>query len=169
MKKGEKTTVTALVRQSGLNGRDVEIELLARRLGTLEGAAQGAQFEQVAPSVVVTLDAESVSAEILYEPQVTGRRSPSNIGAAYFDDLFWDGRATSTFTDPQTGLVSVQSGGALESQSLGPILSFVEMADTGRTWNDVVTKLARVEPLALATDLTPDLVATLAISGVPGL
>ena len=96
--------------------------------------------------------------------QVTGRRSPTNIGSAFFDELFWDGRATSQFIDPETGLVSIPSGGALESQSLGPILSFVEMADEGRTWNDVRDKLESVEPLALATDLNPDLVAALAAS-----
>jgi len=73
LKKGEKTTVTALLRQSGLTGRDVEVELLARRLGTLEGAAEGERFERVAPSAVARLDSDSVSADIVYEPQLTGR------------------------------------------------------------------------------------------------
>ncbi|WP_419190497.1 cytochrome-c peroxidase [Saltatorellus ferox] len=99
-----------------------------------------------------------------FDAQVTGRRAPTMIGAAFFDDLFWDGRATSTFVDPQTGLVSIPSGGALESQSLGPIVSFVEMADEGRTWDDVIQKLEDVRPLALAEDLNPDLVAALAAS-----
>ncbi len=99
-----------------------------------------------------------------FEAQVTGRRSPTNIGSAFFDELFWDGRATSEFVDPETGLVSIASGGALESQSLGPIISFVEMADEGRTWDDVRTKLENAKPLALATDLNPDLVAALAAS-----
>ncbi|MEZ6017541.1 MAG: cytochrome c peroxidase [Planctomycetota bacterium] len=95
--------------------------------------------------------------------QVTPRRSPSNIGAAFFDDLFWDGRATSTFVDPLTGATEIAQGGALESQSLGPILSSVEMAGAGRSWSDVTEKLARVRPLALATDLNPDLVGALAL------
>jgi cytochrome c peroxidase len=99
-----------------------------------------------------------------FDAQVTGRRSPTNIGAAFFDELFWDGRATSEFVDPETGLVSIPSGGALETQSLGPILSFVEMADEGRTWDEVRAKLEAVQPLALATDLNPDLVAALAAS-----
>ena len=73
LKKGERTSITALLRQSGLDGHDVEVELLARRLGTLEGAAEGEQFERVAPAKTVRLDAESVTAEITYEPQVTGR------------------------------------------------------------------------------------------------
>ena len=73
LKKGEKTSVTALLRQSGMNGRDVEVELLARRLGTIEGAVEGEQFERVAPSQTVRLDAENVDAEITYTPQMTGR------------------------------------------------------------------------------------------------
>lgn len=99
-----------------------------------------------------------------FSPQVTGRRSPTNIGAAFFDELFWDGRAGTTFVDPETGLVSIPSGGALETQSVGPILSFVEMADEGRTWDDVRSKLERVTPLALATNLNPDIVAALALN-----
>jgi len=73
MKKGEKTTVTALLRQSGLNGREVEVELLVRRLGTIEGSVQGEQFERVAQSSVVRMDTETVTTEIPYIPQITGR------------------------------------------------------------------------------------------------
>jgi len=73
LKKGEKTTITALLRQSGLDGHDVGVELLSRRLGTIEGTVEGEQFERVAPVETVRLDAESVTAEITYEPQVTGR------------------------------------------------------------------------------------------------
>jgi len=73
LKKGEKTTVKAILSQSGLNGRDVEVELLARRLGTLEGSVEGEQFEIVASSKVVRLDSEKVTAEISYEPRGTGR------------------------------------------------------------------------------------------------
>jgi hypothetical protein len=73
LKKGEKTTVTALLRQSGLDGQEVEVELLARRLGTMEGSAEGEQFESVASAVRVRLDAESVTANITYQPRLTGR------------------------------------------------------------------------------------------------
>jgi cytochrome c peroxidase len=99
-----------------------------------------------------------------FSPQVTGRRAPSTIGAAFFDELFWDGRAGTTFINPESGQVSIQSGGALESQAVGPILSFVEMADEGRTWADVRGKLEQVQPLALAANLNPDLVAALAVN-----
>lgn len=95
--------------------------------------------------------------------QVTPRRSPTNIGAAFFAELFWDGRAGGAFVDPLTGATLIPQGAALETQSLGPILSSVEMAGAGRTWADVIRKLARVRPLALATDLTPDLAAALVV------
>lgn len=97
-----------------------------------------------------------------FEPQVTERLASSPIGAAHFQDLFWDGRARSEFIDPETGQVSIPNGGALESQALVPILTSTEMGDIGRTWDDVRNKLESVRPLALAWNLTADLqIATL--------
>lgn len=96
--------------------------------------------------------------------QVTPRWSPTNVGAAAHHELFWDGRADSTFVDPETGLVAIQNGGALESQALGPIMNPVEMGKEGRTWAEVTQKLQAVVPLALATALTPDMVAALQLS-----
>lgn len=95
--------------------------------------------------------------------QSTGRNTPSMIAAAYFQDLFWDGRATSEFLDPVTGVVVIPQGGALESQSLDPIISDVEMADEGRTWPAITAKVAGMRPMALATNLTPDMTAALAV------
>ncbi|MAE64318.1 MAG: hypothetical protein CMJ18_08590 [Phycisphaeraceae bacterium] len=97
------------------------------------------------------------SADFGLSRQVTGRRAPDFTGAAYHDNIFWDGRATSEFTDPQTGLVSIASGGALESQAVGPILADTEMAHEGRTWADVTTKLAEATPLKLASNVPPDM------------
>lgn len=94
--------------------------------------------------------------------QVTPRLANPTIGAAWHSLLFWDGRATSAFTDPESGQVLIPFGGALESQSLAPILSPVEMGQTGRDWNDVRTRLATVQPLALATNLPADVQAALA-------
>jgi cytochrome c peroxidase len=94
-------------------------------------------------------------------PQVTGRTANTTLGAGHHNDLFWDLRATSEFTDPETNQVLIPFGGALESQALAPILSFVEMAGEGRTWQDVRQKLQSVRPLALATNLTPDIQAAL--------
>jgi len=73
LKKGEEASITVLLRQSGLNGRDADVELRARRLGTMEGAAEGERFERVAPIKVVPLDDKTVKAVITYKPQATGR------------------------------------------------------------------------------------------------
>src|SRR5262245_11983845 len=89
--------------------------------------------------------------------QVTGRTAPTNIGAAFHGELFWDGRAGTVFVDPETGTTAIAVGGALESQAVGPILSPVEMGHDGRTWSDVRNKLQQVRPLRLASNLTPDL------------
>ncbi len=95
-------------------------------------------------------------------PQVTGRAANSMINAAYAPNLFWDGRATSQFTDPQTGAVAIASGGALESQSVMPPMDGVEMAHAGYDWARLSAKLGRVNPLDLATNLQADVAAALA-------
>ena len=94
--------------------------------------------------------------------QVTGRKAPPTINAVYFNDIFWDGRATTAYTDPQTGLVEIGYLGALESQAAGPPGSDVEMAPVGQTWDRIVAKLAVVKPLALATNLPSDMADFLA-------
>ena len=94
--------------------------------------------------------------------QVTSRAALSVIGAAYAPEVFADGRAGGSFVDPDTGSVTIPSGGALENQALHPILSPVEMAREGRTWLDVRNKLQRSLPLRDATDLPPDLDAVVA-------
>ena len=95
-------------------------------------------------------------------PQVTARASLTVINAAYAPELFADGRAVTTFVNPESGAVSILSGGALENQALGPILSPVEMARQGRAWTDVRAKLGRSLPLRDATDLPADLAALVA-------
>ncbi|MEM1072089.1 MAG: cytochrome c peroxidase [Planctomycetota bacterium] len=93
--------------------------------------------------------------------QVTGRSAPTMINAAYAFDLFWDGRATGQFTDPETGSVAIAFEGALESQAVGPPLSDVEMGHPGRDWAMISSKLASARPLALATDLPLDVEAAI--------
>ncbi|MEM9383047.1 MAG: cytochrome c peroxidase [Planctomycetota bacterium] len=95
--------------------------------------------------------------------QVTGRYAPSPITAGYFDELFWDGRADDKFVDPDGGALLIPSGGALETQSLGPLLSDVEMADAGRGFPALTERIASVRPLALATDLPPDVQSALSV------
>lgn len=96
------------------------------------------------------------------QPQVTGRAANSPINAAYFTDLFWEGRARSHFTDPETGETVIASGGALESQAVGPPVNHVEMGHDGVDWPGIAAKLATVRPLELASNLPPDIAARLA-------
>jgi len=97
-----------------------------------------------------------------FNPQVTRRAANAAVGAAYSPELFWDGRAQTTFADPQSGTVSIAIGGALENQATAPILSAVEMGRDQRSWADVAAKLAISEPLGYATKLPPDVLPTLA-------
>ncbi len=97
--------------------------------------------------------------------QVTSRSAnPVSSAALVAPELFWDGRATSQFLNPETGLVSIAAGGALESQAVGPILSSVEMAHVGRTWDDVRDKLQGATPMSLATYLPTDMSDAIAIN-----
>lgn len=99
-----------------------------------------------------------------FEAQVTPRTAPNLLGAAYAPSVFWDGRAAGPFLDPVSGATLLPEGGALEIQSLVPILSAVEMAREDRTWADVVGTLARARPLALAFDVPPDMASAVAAS-----
>jgi len=83
-------------------------------------------------------------------PQVTGRKAPSAINAAYAPLLFWDGRATGTFRDPETNAIVLNVGAALESQAVGPIVSDVEMAHADRDWSQVVARVEESIPLRLS-------------------
>lgn len=91
--------------------------------------------------------------------QITSRAANPAITAMYAPDLFWDGRARTTFINPQTGVVSIPNGGGLESQAVVPILSSIEMAHDGRTWTEVVNKLNVAEPMILASNLPADVAA----------
>jgi cytochrome c peroxidase len=97
-----------------------------------------------------------------WDLQVTDRSAPRTIGAMYAPELFWDGRASSTFIDPQTQTVSIANGGALESQAVGPPLSDVEMAHEDRDWIQIANKLSASAPLRLVADVPPDVAAVLA-------
>ena len=94
--------------------------------------------------------------------QVTRRAANAAVDAAYSPELFWDGRARSTFVDPETGTTSIVNGGALENQALAPILSSVEMGRDNRTWSSVAAKLALSEPLGNATNVPADVVPLVA-------
>jgi cytochrome c peroxidase len=93
------------------------------------------------------------------DPQVTGRRAPSPINAAYQPNLFWDGRAGGAFDDPVTGQNVLAFGAALESQASGPPVSEVEMGHVGRSWTAIASDLPSLTPLALATNVPSTLAA----------
>jgi hypothetical protein len=73
--------------------------------------------------------------------------------AGLFDALFWDGRATTTFINPVTGEVVIESGGALESQAAGPPVNSAEMSCEGYSWTAIESKLAGATPLKLASQI----------------
>lgn len=109
-------------------------------------------------------DGNAIEDEVFgFGAQVTGRAAPSFFANLHAPQSFWDGRADATFTDPlNPASVLLADDAALESQAVGPILSSVEMASDGRTWDDVVAKLARVRPLRYADDVPADLAAAIA-------
>ncbi len=96
------------------------------------------------------------------DAQRTGRKTPSMIDAAFYTDIFWDGRARSEFRNPVTNVIEIVTGGALESQSVAPPTSDVEMAHESRTWAQIEDKISKVAPLRLATNLPADIIAALA-------
>jgi len=92
-----------------------------------------------------------------FREQVTGRKSRSYVDAGFPNSLFWDGRATSTFTDPIGGGVVLQNGAALESQAAGPPVSAAEMGHTTRNWIDVAVQISVSKPLALSPSIPANL------------
>jgi cytochrome c peroxidase len=85
--------------------------------------------------------------------QVTTRRAPSAINAAFSPLQFWDGRAQGSFNDPITGAVVIPNGASLEIQALSPPTSDAEMGHIGRDWNDVAARISTVTPLRLASNV----------------
>jgi cytochrome c peroxidase len=135
---------------------------LARNAG-LDGILNTPDDIVASPGVIHSDGANSYVRDPVFglAPQITGRAAPSPIDAAYAVDSFWDGRARSQFVDPQTGVVAIVSGGALESQCVNPPMSSVEMAHEGIDWTQIIAKLGSVRPLDQATNPPPDIAAAL--------
>jgi cytochrome c peroxidase len=134
------------------------------RTGRNPGTDKGTIDDVIGSPGIVSLDARGeprVHPVFGTSPQVTKRTAPSIFGALWADEVFWDGRAGSKFADPLTRKVLIDRGGALENQVIATVMNDGEMAKQERTWRDVTDKLARVTPLALATDLPPDVAAVL--------
>ncbi len=128
------------------------------------GADKGTIDDVMGSPGIVSLDRDGqprAHALFGFEPQVTPRLSPSNFGALWADEVFWDGRAGPTLKDPLTGEVAIAHGGALENQALAALLNETEMAKAGRTWAELVADVKRARPLALATEWPSDTAAAI--------
>lgn len=136
-----------------------------------DGAFGGADDVNGSIGVVRHVEAGSFTNEAPFglDRQVTSRKAPSMIMAAYSPLLFWDGRADPSFQDPVTGVTTLAAVAALESQAVGPPVSDVEMGHVGRDWPDVIARIVESRPLALSPSLPPSLSAWIAGRTYPEL
>jgi cytochrome c peroxidase len=129
------------------------------RTGINPGRVKGSIDDVIGSPGIVSLDSDGKPVEhpvFGFEPQVSARTSPSNFGALWAGELFWDGRAGPAVVDPLAGDTVIASGGALENQALEALANPAEMAKTGRSWAELTARLVQVRPLALATNLPSD-------------
>ena len=137
------------------------------RIGSQGVAA--AQFSAIDPDPTHAADLCVANPGTLFgtQRQVTGRNAPTVVGAVFFRDAFWDGRANHTFNgvDPfgQTGnagdALAAVGNGALASQAVGPANNPVEMSCAGRGFNGpggLGTKLLARPPLQFQQVATSD-------------
>jgi cytochrome c peroxidase len=135
------------------------------RAGRYPGVDKGTIDDVRGSPGIVSLDRDgrpALDPVFADQPQVTPRLTPSNFGALWAAELFWDGRARSRFNDPLTGVTAIERGGALENQAVVALVTSTEMAKRDRSWADVTQEIARAMPLALATDLPSDVAGALA-------
>ncbi|MBX3395229.1 MAG: hypothetical protein KF841_07660 [Phycisphaerae bacterium] len=152
----------------GFGGTDPRV---ARNPG-LDGNLNTPDDIFASPGVVLCDQDQDFKADDIFgfQRQITPRAANPAIMAMFAPEIFWDGRARSTFVNPETGSVSIPTGGALESQAVGPILSEVEMGHEGRDWAQIAAKLAIARPMVLAEALPSDISsALLAHPTYPGL
>lgn len=102
-------------------------------------------------------------------PQVGRRKAPDIHAAAFAPRLFWDGRAEGPFVDPDSGAILIPSGGALEIQSLQPLIDTAEMGHAGNTLQGAAERIEAVRPLALARGLPAELADFIAGRDYPAL
>lgn len=129
------------------------------RAGINPGRLPGTIDDVVGSPGIVRLDGAGQPVEdpvFGFGVQVSARTSPSNFGALWASELFWDGRAGPAFVDPLTGETVIRTGGALEAQALDSLSNPAEMAKSGRRWDELTDKLKDARPLALASDLPAD-------------
>jgi cytochrome c peroxidase len=138
-------------------------------VGTDPGDISSVETGTVVPDPVFSYPDPANAGQVINTRKVTGRNTPSAVDAVFNFRNFWDGRAQNTCNganpfgarDKQSHLligdavdgklgpafVAMQNS-ALCSQSLGPILSSVEMSAAGRDFRQVGKKLLARKPLA---------------------
>jgi cytochrome c peroxidase len=102
-------------------------------------------------------------------PQVGTRQAQSMINSGFAPLLFWDGRASPVFVDPDNQATLIPQGGALENQALGPLVNAVEMAHAGGTLADMTARIGTASPLKLAAAVPPALAVWIAGRDYPAL
>lgn len=140
-------------------------------------------FQSINPDPSIAADTCTLTPSLLFgtNRQVTGRNTPSAIGAVYFRDNFWDGRANHRFNglDPfgNTGnasgsLTSIENA-SLASQAVGAPNNDVEMSCAGRAFNhpgSLGSKLLARQPLRLQlVSLTDSVLGGLSAAPANGL
>lgn len=122
-----------------------------------QGVVRG-KFVSIASDMSSAVDSCTADPEAVYggNRQVTGRNTPSAIGAVFYRHNFWDGRANHAFNgmDPfgntanAGGLLVNQERASLASQAVGPAGNDVEMACAGRAFNGDNSLGAKLLPRA---------------------
>jgi len=121
----------------------------------------GAVFSAIDPDPNVAADqcAPDQTAPFLANRRVTGPNAPSVIGAVFFRDNFWDGRANHRFNgknpfgdgaNNSDGNFVDEDNASLASQADGPPLNATEMSCAGRLFNgpnSLAAKLLARTPL----------------------
>jgi len=87
-----------------------------------------------------------------FEPTITNRRAPTVINSGYHTHLTYDGGKQS-----------------LEQLVPAPLFNVAEMGHFGRSWNDIVTRVASAVPLVFASNLPPRLQNFVAAQTYPAL
>jgi cytochrome c peroxidase len=138
------------------------------QVGTTPGSISSVELDTQVPDPVFSYPDPAAAGQLINTRKVTGRNTPSAVNAVFNFRNFWDGRAQNTCNganpfgsrDPQSHLLVREPDGslgaaqvnmqnsALCSQSLGPILSSVEMSADGRNFHHVGKKLLARVPLA---------------------
>ena len=91
------------------------------------------------------------SASYGFGEQVTGRKSRSYVDAGYSNTLFWDGRATATFTDPhrrRRRAAKRRRVGKSGARTAGQ--RRLRWPTSIANWNDVAVRVTQSKPLALS-------------------